>query len=694
MSRDGGGMVMKLNYQIRGLDCAHCANKIQTAVAKIPLVETVTVDFLHEKLTIVTSGGEEPIETQVRQVIKKIEPTVEINSLAKKTQATTGKLINQWKVSQVVFVVFGLLFLRLVPLNQVGMSALYWGLYVLIGGEILKKAALNIRQGQIFDENFLMSIATLGAMAIGEYQEGIAVMLLYQIGEFFQDLAVNHSRNSVQALLAVRPEFARLQTSTGEKLVAPAEVKVGDVVALLPGEKVPLDGHVLEGSGEVDTAALTGESLPRFVKVGDQLLSGSILQGTPLLLKVEKRYTESTISRILELVENASTQKAKTEHFISKFAKIYTPIVVSLAVLLVLVPTLIWPTNFHEWLSRGLTFLVISCPCALVISVPLSFFAGIGGASRQGILVKGSNYLEQLAQVETIVFDKTGTLTLGRFELEKISSDNPEKCLMLAASLERFSNHPIAQSVVSAYTGNYLAVENVHEKVGYGITGTIAGKQTAVGNQRLFPELTLPQMEETASVIYVVQEGQYLGHLVIADQLKPEARTTVSSLRKQGQKMILLTGDHHLAAQKIAQKLVLKDYFSELLPIDKVRKLEEIRAASNGKVAFVGDGINDAPVLTMADVGIAMGGLGSDAAIEAADVVIMNDDVSQVVSAIRLAKRTMQIVKQNIVFSIGVKVIVLALGALGIASMGLAIFADVGVTLLAVANAMRNLRGK
>lgn len=687
-------MVMKLNYQIRGLDCAHCANKIQTAVAKIPLVETVTVDFLHEKLTIVTSGGEEPIETQVRQVIKKIEPTVEINSLAKKTQATTGKLINQWKVSQVVFVVFGLLFLRLVPLNQVGMSALYWGLYVLIGGEILKKAALNIRQGQIFDENFLMSIATLGAMAIGEYQEGIAVMLLYQIGEFFQDLAVNHSRNSVQALLAVRPEFARLQTSTGEKLVAPAEVKVGDVVALLPGEKVPLDGHVLEGSGEVDTAALTGESLPRFVKVGDQLLSGSILQGTPLLLKVEKRYTESTISRILELVENASTQKAKTEHFISKFAKIYTPIVVSLAVLLVLVPTLIWPTNFHEWLSRGLTFLVISCPCALVISVPLSFFAGIGGASRQGILVKGSNYLEQLAQVETIVFDKTGTLTLGRFELEKISSDNPEKCLMLAASLERFSNHPIAQSVVSAYTGNYLAVENVHEKVGYGITGTIAGKQTAVGNQRLFPELTLPQMEETASVIYVVQEGQYLGHLVIADQLKPEARTTVSSLRKQGQKMILLTGDHHLAAQKIAQKLVLKDYFSELLPIDKVRKLEEIRAASNGKVAFVGDGINDAPVLTMADVGIAMGGLGSDAAIEAADVVIMNDDVSQVVSAIRLAKRTMQIVKQNIVFSIGVKVIVLALGALGIASMGLAIFADVGVTLLAVANAMRNLRGK
>jgi Cd2+/Zn2+-exporting ATPase len=558
---------------------------------------------------------------------------------------------------------------------------------------------MNIVKGKIFDENFLMSVATIGAMLIGEYPEAVAVMLFYQIGEYFQGLAVSHSRKSIRELMAIRPETAHVQTAEGLMTVNPEDVQIGQFVLVKPGERVPLDGTIIEGESLVDTSALTGESVPKSVYVGETVLSGFINKNKPFLVQVEKSYENSTISKLLELVENASSKKAPAENFITKFARYYTPVVVGLAVLLAVLPPLVVSgAAFSEWIYRALTFLVISCPCALVISVPLSFFGGIGGASKIGVLVKGSNYLELLAQTETVVFDKTGTLTKGDFSIQTIDTKiDPKIFMQYVASAEQFSTHPIAQSVLEGYAGPLLPTTNIQEFAGEGILAEVDGKQVLVGNHKLMErfEISFPSSQEIGTLLYLAIDQSYSGYLVIADTLKEDAVDALVQLKQAGVKnTVMLTGDSKKIADHIGKQVGVDKIYSELLPEDKVQRLEEILQRNNKKTAFVGDGINDAPVLARADVGIAMGGLGSDAAIEAADVVIMNDQPSKIAEAIHLAKKTLKIVKQNIVFAIGIKILVLSLGAFGFASMGDAVFADVGVTVLAVLNAMRSLHVK
>ncbi|KAF3363837.1 cadmium-translocating P-type ATPase, partial [Enterococcus faecium] len=568
------------------------------------------------------------------------------------------------------------------------------------GYDVVKKAVMNIVKGKIFDENFLMSVATIGAMLIGEYPEAVAVMLFYQIGEYFQGLAVSHSRKSIRELMAIRPETAHVQTAEGLMTVNPEDVLIGQFVLVKPGERVPLDGTIIEGESLVDTSALTGESVPKSVYVGETVLSGFINKNKPFLVQVEKSYENSTISKLLELVENASSKKAPAENFITKFARYYTPVVVGLAVLLAVLPPLVVSrAAFSEWIYRALTFLVISCPCALVISVPLSFFGGIGGASKIGVLVKGSNYLELLAQTETVVFDKTGTLTKGDFSIQTIDPTgiDPKKFMQYVASAEQFSTHPIAQSVLEGYAGPLLPTANIQEFAGEGILAEVDGKQVLVGNHKLMErfEISFPSSQEIGTLLYLAIDQSYSGYLVIADTLKEDAVDALVQLKQAGVKnTVMLTGDSKKIADHIGKQVGVDKIYSELLPEDKVQRLEEILQSNNKKTAFVGDGINDAPVLARADVGIAMGGLGSDAAIEAADVVIMNDQPSKIAEAIHLAKKTLKIVKQNIVFAIGIKILVLSLGAFGFASMGDAVFADVGVTVLAVLNAMRSLHVK
>lgn len=575
----------------------------------------------------------------------------------------------------------------------------YLLIYLLIGYDVVKKAVMNIVKGKIFDENFLMSVATIGAMLIGEYPEAVAVMLFYQIGEYFQGLAVSHSRKSIRELMAIRPETAHVQTAEGLMTVNPEDVLIGQFVLVKPGERVPLDGTIIEGESLVDTSALTGESVPKSVYVGETVLSGFINKNKPFLVQVEKSYENSTISKLLELVENASSKKAPAENFITKFARYYTPVVVGLAVLLAVLPPLVVSgAAFSEWIYRALTFLVISCPCALVISVPLSFFGGIGGASKIGVLVKGSNYLELLAQTETVVFDKTGTLTKGDFSIQTIDTKiDPKIFMQYIASAEQFSTHPIAQSVLEGYAGPLLPTANIQEFAGEGILAEVDGKQVLVGNHKLMErfEISFPSSQEIGTLLYLAIDQSYSGYLVIADTLKEDAVDALVQLKQAGVKnTVMLTGDSKKIADHIGKQVGVDKIYSELLPEDKVQRLEEILQSNNKKTAFVGDGINDAPVLARADVGIAMGGLGSDAAIEAADVVIMNDQPSKIAEAIHLAKKTLKIVKQNIVFAIGIKILVLSLGAFGFASMGDAVFADVGVTVLAVLNAMRSLHVK
>lgn len=582
------------------------------------------------------------------------------------------------------------------PIRLIG----YLLIYLLIGYDVVKKAVMNIVKGKIFDENFLMSVATIGAMLIGEYPEAVAVMLFYQIGEYFQGLAVSHSRKSIRELMAIRPETAHVQTAEGLMTVNPEDVLIGQFVLVKPGERVPLDGTIIEGESLVDTSALTGESVPKSVYVGETVLSGFINKNKPFLVQVEKSYENSTISKLLELVENASSKKAPAENFITKFARYYTPVVVGLAVLLAVLPPLVVSrAAFSEWIYRALTFLVISCPCALVISVPLSFFGGIGGASKIGVLVKGSNYLELLAQTETVVFDKTGTLTKGDFSIQTIDPTgiDPKKFMQYVASAEQFSTHPIAQSVLEGYAGPLLPTANIQEFAGEGILAEVDGKQVLVGNHKLMErfEISFPSSQEIGTLLYLAIDQSYSGYLVIADTLKEDAVDALVQLKQAGVKnTVMLTGDSKKIADHIGKQVGVDKIYSELLPEDKVQRLEEILQSNNKKTAFVGDGINDAPVLARADVGIAMGGLGSDAAIEAADVVIMNDQPSKIAEAIHLAKKTLKIVKQNIVFAIGIKILVLSLGAFGFASMGDAVFADVGVTVLAVLNAMRSLHVK
>ena len=689
------------SYRLEGLDCANCAMKIEKGVQKINGVKEATVNFTSGKLTI---DAEEDhlatIEQETKKVVKELEPDVKVTEIDKEKVSEHGNEKERNTLFRILFSLAGIALLLLFDFNEPIRLIGYLLIYLLIGYDVVKKAVMNIVKGKIFDENFLMSVATIGAMLIGEYPEAVAVMLFYQIGEYFQGLAVSHSRKSIRELMAIRPETAHVQTAEGLMTVNPEDVQIGQFVLVKPGERVPLDGTIIEGESLVDTSALTGESVPKSVYVGETVLSGFINKNKPFLVQVEKSYENSTISKLLELVENASSKKAPAENFITKFARYYTPVVVGLAVLLAVLPPLVVSrAAFSEWIYRALTFLVISCPCALVISVPLSFFGGIGGASKIGVLVKGSNYLELLAQTETVVFDKTGTLTKGDFSIQTIDPTgiDPKKFMQYVASAEQFSTHPIAQSVLEGYEGPVLPATNIQEFAGEGILAEVDGKQVLVGNHKLMErfEISFPSSQEIGTLLYLAIDQSYSGYLVIADTLKEDAVDALVQLKQAGVKnTVMLTGDSKKIADHIGKQVGVDKIYSELLPEDKVQRLEEILQRNNKKTAFVGDGINDAPVLARADVGIAMGGLGSDAAIEAADVVIMNDQPSKIAEAIHLAKKTLKIVKQNIVFAIGIKILVLALGAFGFASMGDAVFADVGVTVLAVLNAMRSLHVK
>ena len=582
--------------------------------------------------------------------------------------------------------------------------------YFIIGYDVLRKAALGIINGQVFDENFLMALATVGAYATGEFDEAVFVMLFYQTGELFQDYAVGKSRTSIAALMDIRPDTANLETANGLETVDPEDVAAGSVIVVKPGERVPLDGTVLEGSSTLDTAALTGEALPRSIAAGDDIISGCVNLTGLLRVTVTKPCEESTVSKILELVENSSEKKAVSEQFITRFAKYYTPCVVYAALALFLIPTVLLAvlptlpgflagTVWTDWLHRALTFLVISCPCALVISVPLSFFGGIGGASKCGILVKGGNYLEALAKADTVVFDKTGTLTKGTFAVSAVHPEagfEADQVLEYAALAEQYSTHPIAVSLREACKSGMdrSRVSNVEEIAGHGIMAEVDGKRVGVGNSRLMERQSVNWLpcELPGTIVHVTIDGFYAGHIVIADQPKPDAKEAIVQLKAMGvKKTVMLTGDTKEVAHTVADALGLDEYHAELLPADKVARVEELLKQETGKLAFVGDGINDAPVLTRADIGIAMGGLGSDAAIEAADIVLMDDQPTKIAAAIRIARKTVRIVRENIVFALTVKAIVLVMGALGKAPMWLAVFADVGVAFLAILNAMRCL---
>lgn len=577
--------------------------------------------------------------------------------------------------------------------------------YFIIGGDVLWRAIRNILRGKVFDENFLMSLATVGAFIVGDFAEAVAVMLFYQVGELFQDYAVDQSRKSIAGLMDIRPDYANVQRGDALEKVDPDAVKVDEIIVIKPGERVPLDAVVLSGSSSVDTSALTGESLPRDVDEGDTLLSGCINISGLVTARVTKEYGESTVSKILDLVENAGNKKSQSENFITKFAGYYTPAVVIIAALLALIPPLVVPgATFEDWIYRGLIFLVISCPCALVISIPLSFFGGIGGASRRGILVKGSNYLEALAQTEIVVFDKTGTLTKGIFQVQQVLpvGISAEELLEIAAYAESYSNHPISLSLQKAY-GRVIdsgRISGVEETSGHGVTAQVDGKTVAAGNAKLMRRLGIAFAEPAdvvGTVVYVAQDGVYRGSILIADEVKEDAKRAIAELKEAGiRQTIMLTGDAKRIGERVSAELGLDRVYTELLPADKVEKVEALftEKSPRGKLAFVGDGINDAPVLARADIGIAMGGLGSDAAIEAADIVIMTDEPSKIATAIRVSKKTLRIVKQNITFALLVKAIVLLLGALGIASMWAAIFADVGVAMLAILNAIRMLNVK
>lgn len=575
--------------------------------------------------------------------------------------------------------------------------------YLIAGYDIIFKALKNIIKGQVFDENFLMGIATLGAIGIKEYPEAVMVMVLYQIGEYLQDKAVEKSQNSITELMDIRPDYANIEKNGDLTKISPYEVKIGDTIIVKTGEKIPLDGIIIDGTATLDTSALTGESRPRETKIGDEAISGCINTNGLLKIRVTKEYGQSTVSKILDLVENASSKKTKTENFITKFAKIYTPVVVLAALFLAILPPLIFGSNFSVWINRALTFLVISCPCALVISVPLGFFAGIGGASKCGILVKGSSYLELLSKPETIVFDKTGTLTQGCFKVVKIvqqEDTTKEELLELTAYAESYSNHPIALSIKKAYDKNIdkNRISEISEIAGNGVRAEINGCSILVGNENLLKNhnISYQKANETGTIVYTAKNSKFLGYIVISDELKEDAQKAIMELKKLKLQTVMLTGDTEDSGLRVAKELNIDKAYTQLLPIDKVDKIEDIidEKTKTKSVIFVGDGINDAPVLTRADVGIAMGGLGSDAAIEAADVVIMDDKPTKVATAIKIAKQTLTIVKENIAFALGIKVLFLILGAFGFVTMWGAVFADVGVTLIAVLNSLRALKIK
>ena len=606
------------------------------------------------------------------------------------------------KAVKIVVALILYLFAMLVKFeNAWSNNAIFLVSYFIVGWDILRKAMRNIIRGKVFDENFLMAVATIGAFCIGEFPEAVAVMLFYQIGELFQSYAVDKSRKSIASLMDIRPDYANVYRGENIEKVNPEEVKIGETIIIKPGEKIPLDGYIVEGKATLDTKALTGESLPKDAKEGDEVLSGCINLNGVIKVEVRKEYGESTVSKILDLVENASSKKSKSENFITKFARYYTPIVVGIAAVLAILPPLLLPgATFSDWIYRALSFLVVSCPCALVISIPLSFFGGIGGASKMGVLVKGSNYLEALASTEMMVFDKTGTLTKGVFEVQQVKSIgiSEQELLKVAAYAENYSNHPISKSLKRAYQEEIdeKQIQNYEELSGLGIIAKIGEKDILVGNDKLMQEkqITFEKCNEVGTVLYVAIEGKYAGYIVIADQIKEDAKKTMEDLKKNHIKQtVMLTGDRKKVGENVAKEIGIDEVYTELLPTDKVHKVEELlkRKSEKGKLAFVGDGINDAPVLTLADIGIAMGALGADSAIEAADIVIMTDEPYKIVKSMKLAKKTMRIVKENIVFAIFVKVLVLILTAFGLSTMWEAVFADVGVSIIAIINALRAL---
>lgn len=618
------------------------------------------------------------------------------------------KLLNRIIIAAILFVA-GMISPYILPENQTTdyvEFAVFLASYAIIGWDIIWKAICNIRQGQVFDENFLMMIATIGAFILGEHSEGVAVMLFYQVGEWFQSYAVAKSRKSITSLMDIRPDYANVQRDGKLVQVDPDEVQIGEIITVKPGEKIPIDGIITSGTSSLDTSALTGESLPREVEEGMEVISGCINQTGILTIKTTKEFGESTVAKILDLVENSSEKKARTENFITRFARYYTPIVVFAALALAVIPPLVTGDAFAEWVYRALTFLVISCPCALVISIPLSFFGGLGGASKCGVLVKGSNYLETLADTEIIVFDKTGTLTKGSFAVSQIYTENIQqnKLLEIAAYAENYSNHPISASIKRAYNKNIDSsrIQNVQEIAGHGVSAVIDGKTVLAGNAKLMKRegILYKPCTEVGTVIYVVVDNKFAGYILIEDEIKEDAAFAINQLKDCGIKQtVMLTGDSDAVGKKVARRLGLDRVYTQLLPADKVERVEELlhslrKTHAKGKLAFVGDGINDAPVLARADVGIAMGGLGSDAAIEAADIVLMTDEPSKIATAKKIAKKTLAIAYENIVFAIGIKLIVLVLGALGFASMWAAVFADVGVSVIAILNAIRALNVK
>lgn len=635
--------------------------------------------------------------------IKNVQITTTVQESAAQVKRKAGSFSPEMKTAAIKLAIGAVLFLlgEVILLPEVGRFGIFLLAYLIVGGEIVLRAVKNMIRGQVFDENFLMSVATIGAFCIGDYPEGVMVMLLYQLGELFQDYAVHRSRRSISDLMDIKPEVAHVKQGGKFISVDPDEVALNDIIQIRPGEKVPLDGVILEGASALNTVALTGESAPREVAPGEQVLSGCINISGLLTVRVEKEYEDSTVAKILDLVENASSKKANAENFITRFARYYTPVVVGIAVLLAIIPPLVLGDPFSQWIYRALVFLVISCPCALVISIPLTFFGGLGACSRHGVLVKGSNYLEALAKLEGAVFDKTGTLTKGQFAVTEIYpvGMTEQQLLYYAACAESVSNHPIAQAVQKANRQPIAAgaLERAEEIAGHGISAVVDGHTVLAGNYRLMEreQIAYEKAEETGTIIYFAIDGTFCGWIVIADEIRPDASHMIQRLKELGvRQIVMLTGDNKKTAEQVAKQLGITQVFSQLLPGDKVTCLEQVieQKTQQGTISFTGDGLNDAPVLARADVGIAMGGLGSDAAIEAADVVIMDDQLSKLADAVVLARETRRIVKQNIIFILGVKLIVLILGAVGIASMWMAVFADVGVAVLAILNAVRIMR--
>lgn len=687
---------MKKEYELRGIDCGNCAAKIERAVNQLEQVESATVNLIAQKLILETKS-EDGIDKEIIDLVDAIEPGIEVIS-EKKEEALPEK--RDWAKELLLAVMILFAFGFFLPEEYFWIRLVYYlTLYIIIGHKVLIKMVQNIQRGNLFDENFLMSIATLGAFLLGEFPEAVAVMLFYQIGEYFQDKATSQSRQSIARLMDIRSDKAwRLEG--GETVqVDPETVRVADHILVKPGEKVPLDGLVREGRSILDTSALTGESLPREIGVGEDITSGVINLTSPLVIEVSKTFSQSTVNKILELVENASNKKAETERMITRFSRVYTPVVVGIAFLLASLPPLLGLGEWSTWLYRALTFLVISCPCALAVSVPMSFFGGLGGASKLGVLVKGGNYLEALAKLDTVVFDKTGTITKGIFAVDTVVNAEgvEDDILYLAAHLESYSNHPIANSIRTAY-GQEVdenRVSQITELPGQGMSGRVDGRQLYLGNARLMEVqgIAYPAIDSTGTVLYLAEDSHFLGYFLITDQVKETSIEALKDLQAVGiKKTVLLSGDRQAVVDEFVQQFAFNDAFGDCLPQDKVSTFEEILTQSQQAVAFVGDGVNDAPVLARADVGIAMGGLGSDAAIESADVVLMDDDLGKLPQVIRLAKKTVRIAQQNMTLAIVAKLIFLVLSGLGISNMWEAIFADVGVTLLAVWNALRTLR--